>query len=110
MTNDERLQLLGALLVKSVNHRDELPEPLRTLIEDAREAMTKEQNEAQFKLFDESGIAGFTYDLYANVAETTLGAILDSLQSGKGHLYELAVDAEEEDETQAEPSTEETTD
>ena len=62
--NDERLQLLGALLVKSVNQAESLPEPLRGLVSAANEAMTGAHADAPYKLFDESGISGFTVGLH----------------------------------------------
>ena len=40
---NEKLELLGALLVKSVNHASKLPEPLRSLIRAADNAMTTAQ-------------------------------------------------------------------
>ena len=61
---NERLELLGALLVKSVNHASKLPEPLRSLVSAASDEMTKEQYAAQYKLFDESDISGFTVGMY----------------------------------------------
>ena len=73
---NERLELLGALLVKSVNHPEKLPEPLRGLIRAANEAMTDEQSKAQYKLFDESNISGFTVGMYE---VNDLGKILDTL-------------------------------
>ena len=82
---NEKLELLGALLVKSVNYPKKLPEPLRGLISAANEAMTKEQYEAQYKLFDESGISGFTVGLYdedVKELEATLRLLTESAAEG----------------------------
>ena len=86
---NEKLELLGALLVKSVNHPEKLPEPLRGLVSAANEAMTDEQSLAQYKLFDESDISGFTVGLYQ---DSDLGKMLDKLVA---ELDDLRRDAEE---------------
>ena len=95
---NERLELLGALLVKSVNRPEKLPEPLRGMISVANEAMTDEQGEAQYKLFAESGISGFTVGMYEDndlgeALRKMTAIMLDDLRHG----VEEAADTEDAD-------------